>query len=410
MGTRPQPPSEPQGDEAGVIRIGVMSPTNSSHPGYVFLAELAREEINDHCDSAGLDYSFEFVYSCADAHATEAIRLTEWYHKNDVDLVIGYSWGSQMHGSMRNILKYNMTVITPTVDVYFWAGIWPNVIRLTPHSFRQVEPLARIMMDLGKVHTIIVHRNDNVERDFVHGFPFGNLTGFIEEYEALGGNVTHVVPYPPEFWQPGPDGYMMENERYLGEAEAAVQDSMGPGDTAVLLVDYSGMAEYLLPKVGEYPSLMNVTWFIPEFSSHYYDTMAFEEEAAQLVFLHPSLTFKETAVYDRVNAAHLEEFNLDMGYYSSNIYDACWLMALSVIEAGTSNATAVREAIMMVASNYTGASGSCAIDETYYRAVADYQIWGYFDTEDGVKRLECGLYNSTSKEITWNPFFISSQS
>ncbi|HUS78317.1 MAG TPA: hypothetical protein VM050_06615, partial [Patescibacteria group bacterium] len=177
-----------------------MSPTNSSHSQYVFLAELAREEINDHCESAGLDYSFEFVFSCADSHATEAIRLTKWYNESYIDLVIGYAWGSQMHGSLRNILKFNMTVITPTVDVYFWVGIWPNVIRLSPHSFRQVEPLARMMVDLGKTHTIILHRNDNVESDFVNGYPFGNLTGFIEEYEVLGGNVTHVIPYPSEFW------------------------------------------------------------------------------------------------------------------------------------------------------------------------------------------------------------------
>ncbi len=231
-----------------------------------------------------------------------------------------------MHGSMRNLLKFNMTVITPTVDVYFWAGIWPNVIRLSPHSFRQVEPLARMMMDLGKTNTIILHRNDNVERDFVHGYPLENLIGFIEEYEALGGNVTQVVPYPSEFWQPGLDGYMMENERYLGEAEAAVQDTKGPGETVVLLVDY-----------------------------------------------------------------------------------LAWRSARSVIEAGTSNATALREAIMMVASNYTGAIGSCAIDDTYFRAVADYQIWGYFATEEGLKRPACGLYNSTSKEITWDPFFTSSE-
>ena len=202
---------------------------------------------------------------------------------------------------------------------------------------------------------------------------------------------------------------MKENERYLGEAEAAVQDTKGLGETAVLLVDYSGIAEYLLPKVSEYPALMNVTWFTPEFTAPFYDTMAFEEEAAQLIFIHPSLTFKETTVYERVNAAHLEEFNLDMGYHSSNLYDACWLMALSVIEAGASNATVVRKAIMMVASNYTGASGSCAIDDTYFRAVADYQIWGYFATEEGLKRLPCGLYNSTSKEITWDPFFTSSE-
>jgi len=50
------PPPELQGDETRVIRISVMSPTNSSHSQYVFLAELAREEINDHCENAGLDY------------------------------------------------------------------------------------------------------------------------------------------------------------------------------------------------------------------------------------------------------------------------------------------------------------------------------------------------------------------
>jgi ABC-type branched-subunit amino acid transport system substrate-binding protein len=395
--------SNEAGAQTRTIRIGLLSATNSTHPHDVYLGELAREEINAYCEDSGLRLRFEFVYNCAAGRAPDALGLTEWYHENGIDLVIGYYWGSQLHASMRCINENNMTVITPQVDVYFWAGIWPNVIRLSPHSFRQMEPLARMMRALGATHIVIIHNNDHWENDFLNGFPHGNLTGFIEEFEGLGGNVTDVIPYPPEYWTMGPDGYMVKSEEYLGEAESAIEGIQErTGGAAVLLVGYPGGAESLLMKAVEYPALINVTWFTPEPSSTHGILDYAGEAAAQLKLLHPSLTFKKTAAYDRVDEAYRGEFDLTLGYQGAGTYDACWLMALSVIEANTTDPTTIRDVLPVIASNYTGASGPCAIESSYYRAAADYDLYGFFRIGKEIQCLKCGFYDGATESITWD--------
>lgn len=384
------------------ISIGFLSSETSSQPQDEFLGELARGEINSYCEDSRLEYRFEFVYNCA-GRAQEAQRLTEWYHENGIDLVIGYFWTAQLHASMRCILENNMTVITPEVGTPFWAGIWPNVIRLSPHSLRQMEPLARLMHSLGETHVVIIYKNVAWESVFVNGAPYNNLTGFIEEFEGRGGNVTEVIHYPREFWTTGPDGYMVQWKKYLGMADQAVRGLVNrTGDAAVLLVDYPGDAWPLLMKVSEYPALMNATWFMTEPWSTRGILNYAGETVAQLKLFHPSLTFEETAEYERVNDAYEEEFNQSLGYIGANTYDACWLMALSVIEANTTDAQTIREVLPGIASGYTGASGSCAIESSLYREDVDYDLLGFFRIGEETQHLKCGFYDGATQSITWD--------
>lgn len=393
--------------ETTTVRIGVICSANQSQPSFMFLADVARDEINGYCEEIGSGFRFKFVYNCSDVSAEKAIEITRWYAENDIRLVIGYEWSSHLHASMRDILAEDMAVISISANYYGWAGIWPNLFRLCPHEFKQIEPLVQMMTDLGVTDVVIIYRNDYWERFFINGFTHGNLTGFIEEYEAQGGNVTHAISYPHQFWTMGPDGYMIMWEKYLEKAESSIKGvNERAGGAAVLLVDYPGGAEYLLMKAVEYPSLMNVTWFTTE-SLYTRGILSFAGEiAAQLKLLHLSLTFEKTAIYDRINEACREEFNLPLGFYSANIYDACWLMALSVIEADTVNSTAIIKTLPEVASAYEGATGSCAIDESYYRARAEYDVYGFFKVDGETQRLKCGFYNATTDEITWDKELI----
>jgi ABC-type branched-subunit amino acid transport system substrate-binding protein len=399
----PHTPNE-EGEHTRTIRIGLLSATNSTQPHDVYLGELAREEINAYCEDSRLRLRFEFVYNCAAGQAPDAERLTVWYHENGIDLVIGYYWGSQLHASMRCINENNMTVITPQVDVYFWSGIWPNVIRLSPHSFRQIEPMARMMGAYGVTHAVIIHRNGHGERDLVNGYPYRNLTGFIEEFEGLGGNVTDVIPYPPEYWTTA-DGYMEKSEIYLGKVDSAIKGLRDRiEDTAILLVNDVGGTAFLLRKAAKYPALMNVTWFTLSTNFNYYSLTG--EEAARVKLFHPNLTFKKTAAYERINDAYREEFNLTLGYQGAGTYDACWLMALSVIEANTTDPTTIRDVLPVIASGHTGASGPCAIESSYYRAVADYDLYGFFRIGKETQRMKCGSYDGATESITWDEVLI----
>lgn len=145
---------------------------------------------------------------------------------------------------------------------------------------------------------------------------------------------------------------------------------------------------------------MNVTWFTLNTNFNYHTMTG--KEAARVKLLHPSLTFTKTVVYEIVNEAYEEEFNFTLGYQGAGTYDACWLMALSVIEANTTDPTTIRDVLPVVASGYSGASGPCAIESSYYRAAADYDLYGFFRIGKETQLLKCGYYDGATESITWD--------
>ncbi|MCW3978500.1 MAG: hypothetical protein NWF12_02010 [Candidatus Bathyarchaeota archaeon] len=76
--------------ETSTVRIGLVSSVNQSQQGHVFLAELAREEINEHCEEIGSGFRFEFVYNCADASAPNASRSRSGTRRK----TSSWSWGT----------------------------------------------------------------------------------------------------------------------------------------------------------------------------------------------------------------------------------------------------------------------------------------------------------------------------
>ena len=77
-------------------------------------------------------------------------------------------------------------------------------------------------------------------------------------------------------------------------------------------------------------------------------------------------------------------------------------MALSVIEANSTEGVAVYEALPDVAARYSGVAGRCVLDEYGDRIEMDYDVWGYFEVEGETQCLMCGLFNGTIDSITWD--------
>jgi len=93
---------------------------------------------------------------------------------------------------------------------------------------------------------------------------------------------------------------------------------------------------------------------------------------------------------------------MSLGYYDANIYDCCWVMALSVLEAGSAEGKEVIEFLPDVATAYNGATGAIILDENGDRDAVDYALWGYFEVDGELRCLRCGLYNCTTDSVTWD--------
>ncbi len=83
------------------------------------------------------------------------------------------------------------------------------------------------------------------------------------------------------------------------------------------------------------------------------------------------------------------------------MYDACWLYALSIIEAWTTDTTFVKQALPIVAEDYQGASGLCRFDVYGDRYSVDYRVWGYGLKDGQVTAVDYGYYDSSDGRVTW---------
>ena len=88
-------------NSSNVFRIGVMSATDEELPEYVFLGDLALDDINRYCEMVNSSHRFEFVYMDASSSPALAVNNTQVYYENGVDVVVGYGWSSQLFSSSR---------------------------------------------------------------------------------------------------------------------------------------------------------------------------------------------------------------------------------------------------------------------------------------------------------------------
>jgi ABC-type branched-subunit amino acid transport system substrate-binding protein len=379
-----------EGGAAPPVRIGVMSTTQESDPKYRLLARLAEDEINAYCNESGVDHRFQFVFKCAGGHAANSRELTEQYHHEGIDLVIGYGWSSFLCSGTRPYAEESgMVLMSPSSTSPIYATE-DNVFRLCPHDGMVIRPLVRMILSRGVSEVVILQRGD----------AWGDMLaeGFQEVYEGMGGRVVNTIRYKGETTGTEFLYHVEEVDDALREAVERV----GAGHSGVLLLGFSESTD-ILQAGGGYPILMNVTWFTTGDTSRS-NRIRTEagEEAARVRLIGPNPALEDTDVYRRVNEAYSALFNESLGFYEANIYDCCWVMALSVIEAGSTDGSAVMDVLLEVAANYTGASGNCHLDSNGDRDAVDYSLWGVFEVGGGYESLVCGTYCHDSDDVEWD--------
>ncbi len=92
-----------------------------------------------------------------------------------------------------------------------------------------------------------------------------------------------------------------------------------------------------------------------------------------------------------------DEPTTDIGYD----YDAAWVFALTLMEAGTTDREMFADNIHKVASGFNGATGIVLLDEYGDRKNASYDIWCYVNKDGETISTRVGFYNGEINEIIW---------
>ena len=371
-----------------VTKIGVITPDNSTRDAVEPLVNKAETDINQYMEENGYDATFEFIFENADGQANIHLEKVQSFRDVDVNLLVAGAWSSQASASLEYINEMNMLILSPTSTAPLLAIPEDNLFRLSPSTTRLGPVIAETLASAG-IEAIVIMHTEN---------PWGNIiSNYTEtEYTQRGGHVDSIISYP---------GNTTEFSSYLTLADDAIGDLIsvyGVDHVGFLIAAYSEIVTIATEAEG-YPSLWSVRWFGSDASAIGSQLIyGAPSQADHLTILGPySTTPINDTNYQIIDEWYESEVGGHLDFDTAAYYDACWVLALSAVEANSSMVSNVKPILPTVAADYEGVTGLTTLDDAGDRDAVNYDIWGYGYVNETPSLIKYGYYNCTSGEVQW---------
>jgi len=349
-------------------------------------AELAISDINDYLAKLGYDVRFVLISEDTKVSKEEALRDIQTLAARGVKVVLGPLASSEVAAVKGFADEHEIVVIShaSTAPALGIAGDF--VFRFVPTDVFQGKALATIAWSLGLKKVVVLYRGDE--------WGEGLYEAFKENLEAKGGTV-EAVKYDPK---------AKELSAEARRVSDLVKDFGGPSpEVGVLLISFEDDGVAALTAAKDDPVLTAVTWLGCDGTAM---SAKIAEQAGDVAVKTGGLM---STVFAPTTSPKQEEFKRRMEEilgespdpYCYNIYDAAWVAALSIIEAGVYDGETIRKVLPDVASRYFGVSGWCVLDENGDRAGGDYLIYKVVETPEGYVWVEAGVYHIVTDSVTW---------
>jgi ABC-type branched-subunit amino acid transport system substrate-binding protein/PKD repeat protein len=368
------------------VEIGVIAHNGVNE--YAGIIMIANEDINDYMASEGLDYSF--TYAIEDAEGQPAVHLehVQRFRSMGISLLIG-GGSSQVQASLSYINDNDMLMFSPSSTSY-GLSIPDNLFRLTPSDRWYAQAEADAMWTWGIDAAIVLYPSERV----------GVFNQFVDDFEARGGMATRGYGY-----ESGTSDFQDIFSDLDADAQQLI-DAFGPEHVGLLSLTTS--AEDLMNIIEEaknFPNIYNIKWFSlgglrPPQSV--IDTLPSEAE-------HLKLFSVESNIQDTPDARDVEDrfvsmMGMPFTLYTANLYDICWIYALSIFSTDSTDALTIGRVLPEIAAGYNGITGKCELDENGDRAPHIFEIWGVGEMGRNVKYAS---YDHSAMETIWDESLIT---
>jgi len=368
------------------VEIGVIAPNGVNE--YAGVIMIANDDINDYMANKGLDYSFTYVIEDAKGQPAIHQEHVQNFRSMGINLLIGGGYAPQAQTSLSYINDNDMLLFSPS-STTFGLSIPDNFFRLTPSDRWYTLAKADAMWTWGIDAAIVLYPRARA----------GVFNQFVEDFEVRGGMAIRGYGYEPG---------TSDIHDIISELDANTQelsDAFGPEHVGLLTLTTS--AEDMMNIIEEaktFPNIYNIKWFSlgglrqPQ---SVIDILPSEAE-------HLKLFSVESHIQDTSNAKDVEDrFVSMMGMpftsYTANLYDICWIYALSVFSTDSSDALTIRRVLPDIAAGYNGITGNCVLDENGDRAPYVFDIWGVGEMGRNVKYAS---YDYSTLDTIWDNSLI----
>ncbi|MFB0557614.1 MAG: ABC transporter substrate-binding protein [Candidatus Bathyarchaeia archaeon] len=351
------------------------------------VANITKEDINEYCHEKGIPFTFEFVVLNNYGEVNEAVENTILFKNMGINVVVGHETFRETSLSLQYANTHDMLLISPSATAQELAIPGDNLFRTCQSDLAHTVVMAESLDSWGIEAVVVIQRGDE--------WGDGVYEAFEDEFKTRGGVIHKRIRYDVDTTGFG---------GYLNQAEAAALnavDEYGEDRVAIVLIS-RGEAVSIVGLTRGYGTLYNLYWFGSNNIAH--NSKLFKnipEDVDKLKLFSPHVTQEENEVYTRFSDKYYSIMGYEPDFYTSAMYDACWLYALSIIKTWVSEASFLKQELPDIAENYYGASGWLRLNEDGDRYAVDYNIWGYGLEDDQVVDVVYGYYDSIKGQVSW---------
>lgn len=357
---------------------GPLSSYGNRHKAAV---QLAIEDINKYVQELGLNVKFKLIDMDTKVSKEQALASIQNLAAQGVKVVVGPLASSEV-AAVKDFADQNKIVVISHSSTAVTLAI-PNdfIFRFVPTDKYQARALALLAKKLGLSKVAVIYRGDE--------WGTGLYQLFEQEFTAMGGGVK-AIKYDPESKE------LSAEVRQLSD----IVKSMGQG-AGVLAICFENDGVAILTAAKNDPVLTNVPWMGTDglaLSSKVIQNAG--DAAVSLGGVYSTIfTPPKSSKYESFRRRMKEITGEEPDSYSYNIYDATWVAALAILEAGTYDGEIIQKILPDVASRYFGVSGWTLLNENGDRVGGDYVIYKVVQKDGGYSWTVAGYYRISLDKV-----------
>ena len=368
----------------GTVQIGALVPITgdaSAHGADVRIAiGVAESDFNQYLQERGAGWMLDILIEDTATSPVIALDKLSGLKAKNVNAVVG----TYSSAELRNVKGYSdnngMILISFASTAPSFAIPNDSIFRFIPDDTNSGLVLAKLLEESGVTNVVPVWRGDGIIK----------IAG--AEFAALGGTVDDGVRYSPEAVE------FSAEMALLSERVAEHAGDVGADRVAVLLASFSE-ATNLAQSASQYDNLAQVKWIgtnaivgIEELVTDPIASRFFESAGLTAIQFAPS----QSPVYEEVTAAVADISGRTPAVYALSAYDAVWVLGLSMLAGGSTDAGSIVAEMPGVLEEYDGAIGKITLSEAGDLIDGAYEIWSVGDSQ----WVMTGMYDPGSDSIT----------
>jgi ABC-type branched-subunit amino acid transport system substrate-binding protein len=357
------------------------------------LVEMVEKEINTYCEENGVKTRFDFIHYPVEylrQDAEPGLPEAQLIKSEGINLMIGHDYSVQIAGAYDFTKKNNMLMLS-TLGGIFWRTTDDHLFTLTAPPTAGPEALAELVKTLGYKAFVVVVPDHYRSNDTI------NKIADTISFDSKGSWVFYDVNAQD----------LKSTAKMVAMKLSELMTLYGRDHVCVLsepMLYSSEDAEIFLGALETYPVLSSVKWFdmvghSEELVKKYLPLTIVANYGLIQTIDWPSSTIRLEEFLNEYRVAVAEEPTPSRLYLQAARHDAMWLLALSVLDAGSSKTLYVRETLPKVGRVFEGVLGNCTFDAYGNRLVSDEAFFGWASVDGGVRFQLLGLYESSSKRV-----------